>query len=453
MRTVVPTLLRAGGGRRALVVVAATAVATAVLLAAAAIAMLWFDGAPRGWQSIGNGDMTLSDGELNNIVAEPGTRGGVLFGAIVLVLPPLLLLDQAVRLGATSRHRRDAALRLAGATRRDVRILAALEVALPAAVGAVLGVPTFLVLRALLVGPGFLAPTSFPPLWILPLVLLGVVLVGAGVGARSGSDDPLRVARRVDLRAGLSWWGPAALVVGAVLLVTQLGSGYGSDVYLVLTFVALGLIVLGLVGSAPWVAYGMARRAVRRASTAPDLLAAQRVLVAPGAAGRAAAGVGAIGLTLGTTAAFSGDVMAMDQWGIGDTYDVGAVATVVAALVALVVVAGSLAVHAVESLWEARREIAFLAATGTTQRDLDRALLRQVRLVAVPLGVAGSTIGAFGYSGLLLAGGSLVGPRTVAVVVGVLGTWACVSAAAWAAARLVRPVAVDAARPVHLRTE
>ncbi|WP_317696317.1 hypothetical protein [Aeromicrobium sp. REDSEA-S32_B7] len=143
----------------------------------------------------------------------------------------------------------------------------------------------------------------------------------------------------------------------------------------------------------------------------------------------------------------------MGQWEADGTYDIGAVATAVAALVALAVLAGSLAVHAVESIWESRREIAFLAATGTTQVDLDRALLRQVRLVAVPLGVTGATIGALGYSGLLLVGESLGGTRLVAVVVGILGTWACVSLAAWAAARLVRPVAVDAARPLHLRTE
>ncbi|WP_286690963.1 FtsX-like permease family protein [Aeromicrobium sp. REDSEA-S38_B2] len=452
MRSVVPALLRAGAGSRALVVVAATAVATAVLMAAASIAMLWFERIPSDLVIDARGYGTDLE-SVNWIVADPGTRGGVLFGAIVLVLPPLLLLDQAVRLGAASRQRRDAALRLAGATRRDVRALAALEVALPALVGGVLGIPTFLLLRSLLAGPGFLAPTSFPPLWVVPLVLVGVALVGAGVGARAGKDDPLGTARRVDLRSGLSWRGPAALGVGAVLLVTQLGAGYGSDVYLLLTFVALGLIVLGLVGSAPWVAYGVARRVVRRARTAPDLLAAQRVLVAPGAAGRAAAGVGAIGLALGTTAVFSGDVMAMGQWEADGTYDIGAVATAVAALVALAVLAGSLAVHAVESIWESRREIAFLAATGTTQVDLDRALLRQVRLVAVPLGVTGATIGALGYSGLLLVGESLGGTRLVAVVVGILGTWACVSLAAWAAARLVRPVAVDAARPLHLRTE
>ncbi len=418
MRSVVPALLRAGAGSRALVVVAATAVATAVLMAAASIAMLWFERIPSDLVIDARGYGTDLE-SVNWIVADPGTRGGVLFGAIVLVLPPLLLLDQAVRLGAASRQRRDAALRLAGATRRDVRALAALEVALPALVGGVLGIPTFLLLRSLL----------------------------------AGKDDALGTARRVDLRSGLSWRGPAALGVGAVLLVTQLGAGYGSDVYLLLTFVALGLIVLGLVGSAPWVAYGVARRVVRRARTAPDLLAAQRVLVAPGAAGRAAAGVGAIGLALGTTAVFSGDVMAMGQWEADGTYDIGAVATAVAALVALAVLAGSLAVHAVESIWESRREIAFLAATGTTQVDLDRALLRQVRLVAVPLGVTGATIGALGYSGLLLVGESLGGTRLVAVVVGILGTWACVSLAAWAAARLVRPVAVDAARPLHLRTE
>lgn len=454
MRTVLPALLRAGAGRRAVVVAAATAVATAVLLAAASIAMLWVDAVPTGVVVVGPDGYGTAVDSVNEIVADPATRIGVLFGALLMVLPPLMLLDQAVRLGTTARTRRDAALRLAGATRRDVATLSALEVGVPSAVGAVLGIPAFLVLRAVLAAPGFLAPTSFPPVLLVVLALAGVVALGALVGARSASVDPLRTSRRVDERSGLGWWGPAALVGGAVLFLWVTTTGYGLPLSDLLAFVALGLLVVGLVGCAPWVAYGVARRAARRARTAERLLAARRVLVAPGAAGRAAAGVGAVGLALGATAGFSGDVMAMGQWsGVGDSYDVGAVAAAVAALVALAVLTGSLAVHAVETLWESRRELAHLAATGTELRALDRALLRQVRLVSVPLGVAGSVLGSAGYTALVLAGGGFDPVRLGSVLVGVLGTWACVSLAAWAATALVLPVAHAAADPVHLRTE
>lgn len=449
MRTLFPALLRAGGTRRAGAVVAATAVATAVLLAVGCLVMLWFDGVPRGFQDLGDGAFTMVAPDVNEIVADPDTRVGVLFGALVLVLPPLMLLDQAVRLGTTARTRRDAALRLAGATRADVRRLAALEVGLPSLVGAVVGLPVFLVLRAALAAPGFLPASGFPPAWWVVATVALVALVGAVVGARSGRADVLGTTRRTESRSGLGWWGPAALVVGALLYLYAV-LGYGRQLADVAVFAGLGLLVVGLLGCAPWAAYLVARRAERRARTAAELLAARRVLVAPGAAGRAAAGVAAVGLAIGAAAVFSADIVAMGYWAeSGGTYDDGALATVVAALLALVVIAGSLAVHAVETLWESRRELATLAATGTPQLDLDEALLRQVRLVSVPLGTSGALLGAGGYA--VLGGADAM--ELVAAALGVLAVWAAVRFAASAATRLVRPVARAAAGPVHLRTE
>lgn len=79
------------------------------------------------------------DSHLLSAVAEPGTRPGVVLGAVLLTVPVLLLLDQAVRLGSTGQQWRYAALATAGATRQDLRRWASIEVALPAFAGAVMG--------------------------------------------------------------------------------------------------------------------------------------------------------------------------------------------------------------------------------------------------------------------------------------------------------------------------
>lgn len=62
---------------------------------------------------------------LFNLVAEPGLRGGTALATVLMVLPLLLLVHQVIRLGTSARERRLAALRLAGATPGEVRVLGA----------------------------------------------------------------------------------------------------------------------------------------------------------------------------------------------------------------------------------------------------------------------------------------------------------------------------------------
>ena len=94
------TLARAGGLPRMLLVAACTAVVSGLLMVAVALLLL----------------PPQPDELLFNLVADPGVRGGTAFGTVLLTLPALMLLNQAVRLGTAARERRLAALRLAGAT-------------------------------------------------------------------------------------------------------------------------------------------------------------------------------------------------------------------------------------------------------------------------------------------------------------------------------------------------
>src|SRR6185503_13031059 len=109
-------LTRAGGWPRMLLVGGCTAVVTGLLLVVVAILRLPAEPAER----------------LFALVGEPGLRGGTTFATVMLCLPALLLLYQAVRLGTAAREHRLAALRLAGATPGDLRALGAVEVAVPA---------------------------------------------------------------------------------------------------------------------------------------------------------------------------------------------------------------------------------------------------------------------------------------------------------------------------------
>ena len=124
------TLARAGGWSRMLLVAVCTAVVSGLLLVAVALLLL-----PENPPEM-----------FFNLVADPGVRGGTAFGT-VLVTVPALLLHQAVRLGTAARERRLAALRLAGATPGQVRLLGALEVGIPSCAGGVLGLGVYALLR------------------------------------------------------------------------------------------------------------------------------------------------------------------------------------------------------------------------------------------------------------------------------------------------------------------
>jgi hypothetical protein len=94
-----------------------------------------------------------TDGVPSLYVSDSSTRLGVMIGAGLLTVPVLAFAVQALRVGSVARDRRMAALRLAGATPRDVRAIAAAEASGAAFVG------------------GLFAGWVYPLLW----VLLGVL--------------------------------------------------------------------------------------------------------------------------------------------------------------------------------------------------------------------------------------------------------------------------------------
>lgn len=448
-------LALSGGWGRAALLAGCTAVVAGLLLVVVAVLSLPAQPAER----------------LYAVVAEAGTRYGYVFGIVLLTLPPLLLLHQAVRLGTAARERRLASLRLAGATPGDIRRIGAAEVGLPALVGAVAGIGVYWLMRLVLggnltysqvEGPGRhrseveyslrLVPTSaVPSWWQVVAVVAGVTVLGVAVGwaaSRHVVVTPLGVVRRSTRRPPRPW-GLLMMAVAVVVLVSDIVQdprlpGRSDDL---VVFGGLLLLVLGLVMLAPWAAYLVGTFVARRASSAPLLLAARRLATEPRAAGRAASAVGAIGLAAGCAAAVVADLRSS---GNVDAYYYVAIALVAAVLpLALLAVVGSLAVHSVESLLERKRSVAALVALGAPRDLLERAMRWEAGLVAGPMVVGGGLLGALGL-------GSLVGESStvlmLAALVGVLllggAVWLAVLLMSW----LARPWVLKASDLTNLRT-
>jgi hypothetical protein len=125
--------------------------------------------------------------------------------ALALLLPVLIFIGTATRLSAARREQRFAAMRLGGATPRQVSLIAAAESAAAAAAGVAIGFGLFFLLRIPLAAIPFTGQPFFPAELSLSLpdtlaVALGVPAasaVAARLALRRVNISPLGVARRV----------------------------------------------------------------------------------------------------------------------------------------------------------------------------------------------------------------------------------------------------------------
>ena len=441
-----------GRWTRPVLVACCTAVVSGLVLVAVAVLSL------RGY----------AEEYLFSVAADPGTRGGYVLGLLLLAVPPLLLLHQAVRLGTAARERRLAALRLAGATPGEVRAIGALEVGVPAGVGAVLGIGVYRLLGALsgafpvVDGDGYRVSVRLVPQsvrlawWTVVVVALGVTALGVVVGLLANRRvvvSPLGVTRRAAPPPPRPWG--AGLVLAGLLLGAVYVRYYDRLDDGVAQVAGLGcvvLLVIGPIALAPWFAYAGARAVAARAGSVPLLLAAQRLVAEPRPAARAGGAVGGIGLVAGGCAVLLADLVSMDD--VDTSAYVALVLVGVALLAAGVAVVGSLSVHAVESLLDRGRSTAALVALGAAPDQLVAAQRWEVALVTLPMATLGVL---FGSGVLFVAYASTGNGLSPWVLLSVASTAALVVALVWVggllAVRLVRPWSLRAADPAHLRTE
>jgi hypothetical protein len=449
----VVSFLRRGSGPRALMVVACTALVSGLLLVALTV-VLFGANPPRE--------------EVSGLIEDGGVRGGYVFALLLICLAPFALLRQVVRLGTATREQRLAALRMAGATPAEVRRLGSLEVGLPSLLGGFLGYLLFGFLRAVLGGSSgadrlvgsdvsrqlrLVPVTVHPSWWQVVLVAVAVGLTGAVAGAttsRSLQISPLGVSRRAPRTAPRPWAVLLLILAGLLSVGAMHTSSEGlADLY---AFGFVALVILGLLGLAPWVAYRAARTVAKRSSSVPVLIAASRVATDARPAGRAAAAVGAIAVVAGGGGSLLADLPS-SSGGSGfaevDPFYTVSIALVGAVLLAaLVLVVFSMAVHGVESLMDHRRSVASLAVMGASAEELGRTQRWEVGLVAVPMAVIGVTLGSWPFLSLIEASNRYAWIPLVVDVV----TIALVCLAVEASTRLTRPWLTRAAGPDSLRT-
>jgi len=220
--------------------------------------------------------------------------------ALAILAPVLIFIATATRLSAARREERFAAMRLVGATRRQVSLLAATESTVAGILGVAAGFGIFFLLRIPVAGIPFTGQPFFPAeLTLSPrdvlVVAIGVPAFAAvaarralrrvhisplGV-ARRATPEPPRVWRVVPLLAGLAelgFWtihGHPASISGQI-------QAFASSFL---------LIIVGLLIAGPWLTMAAARVMARWTSRPGTLLAARRLADDPRAAFRAVSGL------------------------------------------------------------------------------------------------------------------------------------------------------------------
>jgi hypothetical protein len=221
-------------------------------------------------------------------------------GAVALLLPVLILIATASRLSAARREERFAAMRLVGATPRQISVISAVEATVAAVVGVAAGYGLFFLCRPLLYHVPFtgapLAQGDLSLSWTdVVLVVIGVPIaaaVSARLALRRVRISPLGVSRRVS-SAPPRVVRIIPLLAGIAVLAyfDAAGKPPGNGGQLLELLGAFVLIIVGLVLAGPWFTTAGSRLMAKRASRPATLIAGRRLLDNPKAAFRFISGL------------------------------------------------------------------------------------------------------------------------------------------------------------------
>lgn len=217
-------------------------------------------------------------------------------GATILLLPIVVFISIATQLGGAQREQRYAALRLIGATKRQVRTVMALEAGFAAVAGIMLGTLIYLALLPLMSnvqfgGMRFYQSDLTVPVQmysLLALLTLGFCLFANWIGVRRAQVSPLGVVRSAQNRKQPRAWRLILLVPGILLFAwtsTPTGAKWlrensSNDSFIPATiFLALGVmgVMFGLLLAGPWLTSTFARLFAGRSGHATTLLASKRI--------------------------------------------------------------------------------------------------------------------------------------------------------------------------------
>jgi hypothetical protein len=237
-------------------------------------------------------------------------RFGFALGTVALLVPMMVLIGNATRIAATRREERYAAMRLVGATRRQIGLFASMESIVGAAAGAVLGLGFYALLRPGLVripllGFRFFPQTITPTGAGIAVALVAVPVAAAVAGLislRRVGISPLGVSRRVTPPAPRVWRIIPLLAGLAVFCIPLTADPEKQRHSPGLAVGSLILVMLGLLIAGPWLSMMSARLLGRWSAGGSGLLAARRLADNPRAAFRAVSGL-VLAVMIGTALA------------------------------------------------------------------------------------------------------------------------------------------------------
>ncbi|MEY9966954.1 ABC-type lipoprotein release transport system permease subunit [Streptacidiphilus sp. MAP12-16] len=216
-----------------------------------------------------------------------------------LLFPVLIFIGTATRLAAARREQRFAAMRLVGATPRQVSVISAVESSVAAVVGTAAGFGLFFLLRVPLAGVPFTREPFYPSDLTLGLLDILLVAVGVPVAAAGAARlalrrvriSPLGVSRRVTPRPPRAY-RVVPLAVGIGELAYFVGRRPPTTNGQVLAYLpGIFLMMGGLVIAGPWLTMVGARIMARRTNRPATLIAARRLSDDPKAGFRAVSGL------------------------------------------------------------------------------------------------------------------------------------------------------------------
>jgi flagellar biosynthesis protein FliQ len=222
---------------------------------------------------------------------------GVVAGA--MLFPVLMLIGTATRLSAARREQRFAAMRLVGATPRQIAVIAAVEAALSALGGTAVGFALYYGFRDKVAAIPFTGSAFFPSDLTLGPVAIVAVAIGVPLAAalvarlslRRVQISPLGVTRRATPRPPRAY-RLIPLGLGLAELAYFVGRRPQTSIGQTEAYLPGMLVIMaGLVIAGPWLTMVGARLVARRASRPAALVAARRLGDDPRAGFRSVSGL------------------------------------------------------------------------------------------------------------------------------------------------------------------
>lgn len=230
---------------------------------------------------------------VNGISSYSGMTAILLFiGAAILFVPIIIFLTIATQLGSVQREQRYAALRLIGATRRQVTQIILFESLAAALIGVAIGTATFLLVLPLLNGyyfdgmrfwPSDITVSTTQYISIIVTVLL-LCAVANWWGMHHVQLSPLGVARRAvrNKRPHIIRLAPLIIGIGIYAWMATAGKSWVAqnaedEIALVVLMAGIMSIMLGLLSAGPYLTRLIAKQAAKHTRNASMLIATKRI--------------------------------------------------------------------------------------------------------------------------------------------------------------------------------